>query len=253
MAIDEMLLKQVIEHKSPNTLRFYQWEKTTASIGQHQSLAAEINTKFAKKYDIDIVRRISGGGAVLHDATKEITYAIICRLDDIPKNFISPRIYASDIPQRYVPILESLASGLENLGVPIDVSKIHCPSLLTKGKKISGNAQIIRKNVLLQHGTILLDVDPPFMYKILKAPKGVSYSKMVQSVRMKVSGINEYVKLQSQKSSEIERICESLKKGFESIFHSRFFTKNLTKTELTIIEQLITSKYSKKDWLKKYP
>ena len=85
MAIDETLLNSVIAGKSLNTIRFYQWIPTTASIGMHQSFSAEIDENAAKSQKIDVVRRISGGGAVLHESLGEITYAVICRLEDLPK------------------------------------------------------------------------------------------------------------------------------------------------------------------------
>ena len=73
MAIDETLLNSVINGNSPNTIRFYQWNPTTASIGKHQSFSAEIDEKATKSQKVDMVRRISGGGAVLHEALGEIT------------------------------------------------------------------------------------------------------------------------------------------------------------------------------------
>ncbi len=253
MAIDEMLLEQVIAQKSPNILRFYRWNPTTATIGAHQSLNAEIDMEFAQSEGIDVVRRITGGGAVLHDAINEITYSIICRLSDIPSTIQSPRTYSSKIPQQYHPILESLATGLEHIGVPVDVEKIHCPALLVGGKKISGNAQVIRQNVLLQHGTILLDVDPDYMYKVLKAPIGVSYTKMVQSVRAKVSGINYFVNSSKEKPSlDDHEIISPLISGFEKIFNITFQTQDLTENEQSIVRELVSQKYTKQTWLNKY-
>jgi lipoate-protein ligase A len=252
MAIDETLLNQVISGQSPNIIRFYKWNRTTASIGNHQSLSAEIDFDFAENNNIDVVRRISGGGAVLHDCQNEITYAIICKIKDIPPNTKTKRKYGSNIPKRYIPILESIASGLEKIGVPIDVEKIHCPALLTSGRKISGSAQIIRNNVLLQHGTILLDVNPEFMYKVLKAPIGVSYTKMVQSVRSKVIGIKQFLGKKIPPSNLTEYIISNVKEGFVSFFNIKFKTQNLTESENKQIKNLVEEKYASPTWLEKY-
>ena len=78
MALDESILKMAIEKKSPNTLRFYKWKPSTASIGRNQSLSNEINVPFTKEKGFKIVRRITGGGAVFHDEYREITYSIVC-------------------------------------------------------------------------------------------------------------------------------------------------------------------------------
>ena len=248
MAIDETLLEAVIAEESANVIRFYRWQPTTATIGLHQSLSAEIDFRAAKESRVEVVRRITGGGAVLHDARGEITYAVICHIKDIPTHLPNRRVYADTISPRYRAILESLAVGLESLGVSIDVGKIHCPALLTQGKKLSGSAQTIRKNVLLQHGTVLLTVNPEFMYTILKAPIGVNYTKMVQSVRAKVTGIlNDHTSLQD------DVIVDALKEGFCHIFDMKLKPQPLSLKERKRIEYLKNMKYTRHEWLAKYP
>ena len=80
MALDEAILHNVMLKKSPSTLRFYKWKPSTASIGRNQSLSTEINIAFTRENNIDVVRRITGGGAVFHDEKREITYSIICSI-----------------------------------------------------------------------------------------------------------------------------------------------------------------------------
>ncbi|MCF2141110.1 MAG: lipoate--protein ligase family protein [Candidatus Lokiarchaeota archaeon] len=270
MAIDEVILDQVIKGKSPNTIRFYRWEPSTATIGKNQSLSAEIDMEFATSHGVQVVRRITGGGAVLHDSQNEITYSVIVRLEDIPKIIESPRNYDPKVPQRYIAILEALAQGLESVGYPIDIGKIHCPVLLTQGKKLSGNAQLIRNNVLLQHGTILLDVNPEFMYSVLKAPVGVSNAHMIQSVRSKVIGLRNLnlalqTKLQdadalkfentenSEHSEQESKIINAFVKSFEKIFNMKLEEKPLSTDEINVISKLVAKKYSTDEWLYKFP
>lgn len=254
MAIDEVLLDEVIQGKTPNTIRFYKWEPSTATVGKNQSLSAEIDMDFANSNGVQVVRRITGGGAVLHDSQKEITYSIVVRLSDIPQSIPSPRTYDDKVPQRYIAVLESLAQGLENLGYSIDIGKIHCPVLLSHGKKLSGNAQIIRKGVLLQHGTILLDVDPEFMYSVLKAPVGVSYSRMVQSVRSKVTGLLS-LKTESKEKKSIQEgeLISAFQRSFEHIFGMKLEEKPLTHEEINAVSQIVAQKYATLDWLYKFP
>ena len=249
MAIDETLLNSVIDGKFQNTIRFYQWNPSTASIGMHQSLSAEIDENAIKSQNVDVVRRISGGGAVLHESLGEITYAVICRLEDLPKIENTQHNFDDSIPTRYKVILEALACGIEKLGMSINIGKIHCPALFTDGKKISGNAQIVRKNVLLQHGTILLKVFPERMYQILRAPKDISYTHMVQSVRSKVTGI-----MQQSKDSEINYgdIVSVMKSGFEDIFNISLENIPFLLGEEAEIDSLIKNKYGNEKWLKKY-
>ena len=249
MAIDETLLNSVINGNSPNTIRFYQWNPTTASIGKHQSFSAEIDEKATKSHKVDIVRRISGGGAVLHEALGEITYAVICHLEDLPKIEKTQHIFEDSISNRYKVILEALACGIEELGMSINIGKIHCPALFTDGKKISGNAQIIRKNVLLQHGTILLKVFPERMYEILRAPVGKSYTYMVNSVRSKVTGI-----MQQSKDTDFNygEIVSVMKSGFEHVFNISLEKVPFSPEEEAEIDSLSKNRYENEKWLKKY-
>jgi lipoate-protein ligase A len=256
MAVDEYLLDQTTKPISPNVIRFYKWKPSTASIGMHQSLTAEIDLEAAKRFGIDVVRRVSGGGAVFHDQKGEITYAVICRLNDLPKPGALTKVFDPSIPYRYQPILEALAKGLEKIGISIDQGRIHCPALLVGGKKISGNAQAIRNNILLQHGTILLHVQPELMYHILKAPEGVSYTKMVQSVRSKVIGLYDLPlshEDQTGTTSNIEsRLIEAMKMAFSEVFQIELFEQPLNDEEWTKIHALAAEKYRNPAWLEKY-
>ena len=74
MALDEAILQKAIKNSVPNTLRFYKWKPSTASIGRNQSLRDEIDIEFAKEKGFNVVRRITGGGAVFNDETRELTY-----------------------------------------------------------------------------------------------------------------------------------------------------------------------------------
>ena len=83
MAIDEALFRAKIAQPSlHNSLRLYQWLPSTVSIGKHQILNSEIDVNAANELGIDIVRRITGGGAVFHDYSGEITYSIVASIRD---------------------------------------------------------------------------------------------------------------------------------------------------------------------------
>jgi len=157
MAIDEAILQLTIENKSPNTLRFYKWNPSTISIGQNQSLSSEVDTTVAKKKGFNIVRRITGGGAVFHDNDREITYSIIC-----PIKFLE-NLNAYKVIEQFEIIEMGIISGLKNYGLESEPGIIHCPALFLEGKKFSGNAQVRKKGHILQHGTILLELDADLM------------------------------------------------------------------------------------------
>jgi lipoate-protein ligase A len=241
MALDEAILKAVIEKKSPNTLRFYKWRPSTASIGRNQSLSAEIDLEFAEKMGFNVVRRITGGGAVLHDENREITYSIVC-----PIKFLE-HLNAKNVSQQFEIITQGIVAGLTNYGLGSKKGIIHCPAIFLDGKKFSGNAQTRKKGYILQHGTILLDIDPDLMYSVLTPPENVSKSKMVQSVRAKCIGIKQHLEIYDE-----AKFILALIRGFEDTLKIQLEESPLTDYELEEAQRLVLKRYSNKEWSNKY-
>jgi len=241
MALDEAILNQAIEGKSPKTIRFYKWDPSTVSIGRHQSLSAEVDMETLNQLNFNVVRRITGGGAVFHDNIREITYSIVC-----PINFLKEH-NARSILEQFELIENGIVNGLIDYGLEAEKGVIHCPAIFLDGKKFSGNAQLRKRNFILQHGTILLDIDPELMYSVLKAPHNVSKTRMVKSVYAKCIGIKEKLK-----NYEESRFLISLRNGFEKTFKIKLREGNYTQEELDLAEKLVKEKYSNQKWLKKY-
>ncbi len=241
MALDEAILDAVIKKESPNTLRFFKWNPSTVSIGRNQSLSSEVEVNFAEEKGINIVRRITGGGSVFHDSIREITYSIVC-----PTRFLE-NLNAKNVLEQFEKIEAGIILALTQYGLKPEKGVIHCPAIFLDGKKFSGNAQIRKKGYLLQHGTILLELDPELMYSVLKAPHNVNKSKMVKSVYAKCIGIKDQLEIYHEKD-----FLTSLKAGFETTLGIRLKEGVFTEKELKIAENLILKKYSNKEWLKKY-
>lgn len=241
MALDEAILRSVISRKSPFTIRFYKWKPSTISIGKNQSLSAEVNVEIAKQRGFDIVRRITGGGAVFHDEFGEITYSIVSSLKFLEK------LNAKKVIEQFELIETGIINGLTNYGLKLEKGVIHCPAIFLNGKKFSGNAQVRKKGYLLQHGTILLEINPELMYSVLKAPNNVTKSKMVKSVYSKCIGIKE------QLINYVEKdILQSLKQGFESALNIKLKESNFFEHEMDMARSLMIEKYSKEKWTAKY-
>ncbi|TXT53528.1 MAG: Octanoyltransferase LipM [Promethearchaeota archaeon] len=241
MALDEAILKAVIEKKSPNTIRFYKWDPSTVSIGRNQSLSVEVDMKTAKKENYNVVRRITGGGAVFHDKKGEITYSIIC-----PIKFLK-QLDANKVIEQFEIIEKGIIKGLSLFGLNAEEGIIHCPALFLDGKKFSGNAQVRKKKHILQHGTILLEIDPERMYSVLKAPNNVSKTRMVKSVYAKCIGIKERFE-----KFEEQRFLEFLKQGFKEVLKISLKESEFTNYEMEVAKDLVKNKYQNEKWLKKY-
>ena len=240
MAIDEAVLEHVAAEKSPPTLRFYGWSPAAVTIGYFQSLVSEIDLDACKKYGVQYVRRITGGGAVLHE--HEITYSI-----HIPEK---SHIVPSGILESYRKISEGIIRGLNLLKleaqfVPLNDIVLKDPTANGLLKKISGNAQTRKKNVILQHGTTLLKVDVEKMFEILKVPDEKMKGKLIEDVKQRVTSISWVL----GREVAFEEATKVFTQGFRDAFEASPFTEaELTKEELDRARALYAEKYNSDRW-----
>ncbi|HUI68498.1 MAG TPA: lipoate--protein ligase family protein [Nitrospirota bacterium] len=178
MALDEELLARAQAGDAMPVLRFYGWTPPAVSLGRFQKIENAVNADACKRLGFDIVRRITGGRAVLHH--HELTYSIISRTDN--------PLFPPDVLGTYKIIAAGLLAGLRNLGVHADMvsrSDRHAalvkketkdpacfssPSwyeILVQGKKIVGSAQRRVTGAFLQHGSILIGYDPSLEAQVI--------------------------------------------------------------------------------------
>jgi lipoate-protein ligase A len=232
MAIDRAILTANSDGRVPPTVRFYGWIPPAISIGYFQSVDEEIDVDACKMLGVDYVRRITGGGAVFHD--KELTYSIVISEahPGIPKNIL----------KSYERICNALLQGLTQLGIKGTYAPIN--DILVDGKKISGNAQTRKVNTVLQHGTILLDVDVNMMFSLLKVPSEKIKDKLIQDVKQRVTSIEHIL----GKQIHFDNVAEALKVGFEEEFHVELIQGILTKEEKTLAAQFEKECFSTTQW-----
>ena len=231
MAIDKAILVANSEGKVPPTVRLYGWVPPAISIGYFQSLAEEIDLIACKKFGVDYVRRITGGGAVFHD--KELTYSIVISEShqEIPKNII----------MSYGRICGAIIRGLNHLGIKSEYAPIN--DIVTGGKKISGNAQTRKLGTVLQHGTILMDVDVDLMFSLLKVPNEKIKDKLIKDVKQRVTSIKHIM----GKEICFDDVAFAMKQGFEQEFDVELIEGSLTKEEL-VLSKKFEKDFSSKDW-----
>ena len=240
MAIDEAIMKARIENKVPNTLRFYMWNPSAVSIGRFQKLSNQVHEENCRKHGVDIVRRISGGGAVYHDSEGEITYSIAAKLSDLGCKTL-------DMPTAYQKICSGLNEAVKILGTnteyhPPDPKR--CPNLTIKGRKISGNAQSCKKGILLQHGTFLLDIDHTRMFTFLKVPWAKTLDDVLKVSKKKLTSTRQ--ELNSQFSTE--EAIHALVQGFETALNVKFVEEKFTEYEQKLAEKIRKEKFVTEDW-----
>lgn len=170
MQIDSDMLNFAIENniKEP-IIRFYGWTPACISLGRNQN-DTFLDKDFLKSKNIDVVRRLTGGRALLHD--KEITYCYICPTNSI-KN-------GKSVVGSYKEISQFLIDGFNNLGIKLDFPDNKQPhtkfnycmcistsaDLSFEGKKLIGSAQLRKEGYILQHGSINFEYNKNLIWHI---------------------------------------------------------------------------------------
>lgn len=227
MAIDEAISESVKKGADP-TIRFYQWKPSAVSIGCFQSMNDEIDIKKCKELGVEYVRRITGGGAVYHDFDGEITYSVIIPACEINLG----------ITESYREICGWIVKSLKLLEIESFFKPIN--DIVVGDKKISGNAQTRRDGVVLQHGTILYDVDVEKMFSLLKVPDEKIRDKMIAAVKERVTSVKAH------SSATKTETYKALVKGF--LDGKDFWEGTLTNEELKRAKELAEIKYSEDYW-----
>ncbi|KYK23365.1 lipoate--protein ligase [Thermoplasmatales archaeon SG8-52-4] len=232
MAIDRAVLTTNSQGKVLPTVRFYEWTPPAISIGYFQSLIEEVDLKMCDKFGVDYVRRITGGGAVFHD--DELTYSIVIPEDhnEIPKNIIDS----------YGRICGAIIKGLKNLTIDCEYKPIN--DIITNGKKISGNAQTRKQQTVLQHGTVLMDVNIEKMFSLLKVPNEKIRDKLISDVKERVTSINNCL----GKEVPFNEVAEAMKIGFEDEFDVKLVKGKLTEEEIKLTEKFEKEYFGSKEW-----
>lgn len=196
-------------------LRFYGWAPACVSLGRNQSIKA-INTDYCTENGIDVVRRLTGGRALLHD--NELTYSFVC-----PISFLKN---GESIVGSYKEISGALALGFQKLGIDanfpeekkVKTNFEYCMSVSTgadlsfKGRKIVGSAQYRKQGYILQHGSIVFDYDTklienifgekPMKDKIITMNEiniEINKEKLANAIKQ---GVKEYFAIQLQDLNE---------------------------------------------------
>jgi len=238
MAIDEAVLTAKIENRVPNTLRLYCWKPSVVSIGKFQVIENEVQVDNCKKLGVDVVRRITGGGTVYHDAENEITYSVVAD---------KASLETQDIAAVYAKIYAGLVETLRILGITADFNEGNaktCPNLTVRGRKISGSAQCHKSGVVLQHGTLLLDVNLKRMFTLLRVPWAKTCMEVVNVAKDKITSINDEL----GRAASMEKVSQAWIEGFQKGLNMKLAAGELTSYERELAQRLCTKKYGTDNW-----
>lgn len=262
MALDESLLVSCQEGPSPPLLRLYLWEPPAVSIGYFQSVKKAVSLKKCRDKGIHVVRRITGGRAVLHE--EEITYSVCASSDYFHQ-------LGGNTNETYRRISMALLESLRALGVdgewikpstdrgPTPSRSTSCRpcfmsnsryEILVKGKKLIGSAQRRfsfpsddnRKDSFIQHGSILTEEGSHSLAELL--PEGSSAQIIKRSLHEKSTNLKSAL----GKRVNLEKVVSALKKGFEEIFTCQVEESPVSEAELQAARSLMEEKYLTEQW-----
>ena len=223
MAIDEVLLSSRVP-----ILRFYQWDPGAVSIGRYQDLN-EIDLEYCTENSIDVVRRITGGKAVLHE--KELTYSFIIDKEMVPRSIIeSYKIISSAIIQGFRvlglnPEMNKLK--IKNRDNPVCFQETSFNELTINRKKFVGSAQVRFKGKLLQHGSILTGINTEKHSSCFKKkPKANDLRKRITYIDIPENELKS-----------------AIKQGFSGYFNASLNKRSLCNKEISEAKELARTKY----------
>jgi lipoate-protein ligase A len=256
MAIDEAILTIHSAGKVPPTVRFYTWNPATLSIGYFQQAEKEIDLDAVRERGIGFIRRPTGGRAVLHD--QELTYSVIVA-ESHPK-------MPSTVNESYKVISMGLLEGFRSLGLNAEMVSLaseedkkkyasmgsaacfDSPSwyeLVVEGKKVAGSAQTRQKGVILQHGSILIDMDIDLLFTLLKFPSDQIRERFKKSFAEKAVAIN---RLRKGPPATLAEVKSAFFSGFEKGLGIQLLPGELSDEEKKLAQQLIQTRYGTEEW-----
>jgi len=240
MAVDEHLFR--LAGDSPRTfLRFYRWERPTASLGYSQEASRVIDVEFCRSHGIDIVRRMTGGKLVLHD--REVTYSVASA---------DTSIFTETLRDSYRLISQALLKGLERLGVSARLAEASPPAYIKGtmpcfafpardeieigGRKIVGSAQKRTGPLFLQHGSVPLEKDEALLAAVSRPGES--------SESLGMTSLSEAL----GRPVDFDAAVGPLVQGFADLFGVGFERFALGPGDLEAVRALEASRYASDAW-----
>ncbi|MCZ6636190.1 MAG: biotin/lipoate A/B protein ligase family protein [bacterium] len=254
MAADEAVVRSVEKGDSSPTFRVYGWKPPAVSFGYAQRVRREIDPQACQDKGIDIVRRPTGGRAVLH--WNELTYSVLCRADD--------PLLGGTIQEAYRKISTCLVAGIQHLGIDAQFEPrrqtipsprgkdltLPCFSstaqyeIILNGRKLLGSAQKRFGPMLLQHGSLLLGPEHKQIVDLIPAKKETLKTRFRTELETHTTSLYEVL----NRPVSFKEIATALRRGLLETLHITLMDAPLSKAETESAERLVAEKYSTDTW-----
>src|SRR5690242_19534562 len=184
MALDEVLLNQVITGARPPTMRMWRWIERALVIGSHQSVRNEIDTDAAREHGFVVTRRMSGGGTMLCEPDRTITYSMY-----LPESLVA----GISFRKSYALLDDWAVRAFRELGVPASYREIN--DIISPRGKIGGAAQARRRGFVLHHTTIAHSMDVDLLPRLIRIGRSNISQRGVRSADKSVSPLSWFTDL----------------------------------------------------------
>ena len=235
LALDEVLTTEVGRGTRPPTLRIWEWEEPAVVIGSFQSLRNEVDLEAAQRLGIDVVRRISGGGAMFMEAGSVVTYSLYA-----PGELVQGMSFA----ESYAFLDEWAVIALRSLGIDAEYKPLN--DIASSQGKIGGAAQKrLGNGAVLHHVTMSYDIDAEKMVQVLRIGREKLSDKGTTSAVKRVDPLRSQTGL--PRTAIIDRLVET----FTAMYGGT--PGELSAEELEKADALVESKFSTDAWLRRVP
>jgi len=235
VALDQVLTEEVGAGRRAPTLRFWEWDRSAIVIGSFQSLRNEVDLDNADKYGVEVVRRISGGGAMFMEAGTAITYSLYA-----PGDLVRGMSFA----ESYAYLDEWTIVALRALGIDAFYQPLN--DITSAKGKIGGAAQKrLGGGAVLHHVTMSYDMDGEKMVQVLRIGREKLSDKGTTSAAKRVDP------LRSQTGLPRAEIIDTMTDTFTNLYGAT--VGEITADELAAAERLVAEKFSTQEWLTRVP
>jgi lipoate-protein ligase A len=234
MALDQVLTDEVAAGRRAPTLRVWEWASPAVVIGRFQSLRNEVDLDAAHRHGIEVVRRISGGGAMFIEPGNTITYSIYA-----PLSLVEGLSFQESYALMDAWVIDALAIlGIEAWYQPLN-------DIASAGGKIAGAAQMRHAGAVLHHVTMAYDIDAAKMLEVLRIGREKLSDKGTASAAKRVDP------LRSQTGLPREAVIGSMIETFDRLHGLRHDA--LKPEELARARELAANKFHKHEWTAEVP
>jgi lipoate---protein ligase len=234
MALDEVLLEQVIAGRRPPTMRLWRWIENALVIGSHQSVMNEVDLGAARDLGFVVTRRMSGGGAMLCEPDRTFTYSMY-----LPESLVAGISF-----RRSYAVLDAWAvDALNELGVPASYREIN--DIISPRGKIAGAAQARRRGFVLHHTTGAHAMNVEVLPRLIRVGRESLTGRGVRSAEKAVSPLSWFTPL----------TCDEVEGDLLTYFAREFRARRsaLTDEELGRANRLVDTKYATPAWINRLP